>query len=60
MLELTNRSVLQIITKNILFVCTLRRLMVFSLWMVGACNTFSMMDSVPAVHMVISYILQWL
>ena len=35
MLELTNRSGLQLITENILFVCTLRRLMVFALWMLG-------------------------
>ena len=58
MLELTTRSVLQIITENILFVGTLRRLMVFALWMLGACNTFntSMKDSVPVVRMVITYI----
>jgi hypothetical protein len=50
MLELTTRSVLQIITENILFVCTLRRLMVFALWMLGACNTIrsNPTDLIPA------------
>jgi hypothetical protein len=50
MLELTNRSGLQIIIESILFVCTLKRLMVFALWMLGACKTFtsSPTDLIPA------------
>ena len=50
MLELTTRSVLQINTENILFVGTLGRLMVFALWMLGACNTIrsNPTDLIPA------------
>ena len=50
MLELTNRSGLQLIIENNLFVCTLRRLVVFALWMLRACYTFrsSPTDLIPA------------
>ena len=50
LLELTNRSCLQLITDNVLFVCTLNRLMVFALWMLGEYNTFicSPTDLIPA------------